>query len=123
MAMKIDTVSALPNEPFRMAIAGGGSPAIAQASRDTSGEQTQKILQKEKPSAEEIKKDLDAINMQLRSMNSSVQFSIEGKSKDVVIKIVDEDTGKVIRQIPADEVLRMRGHLKEMSGLFVEEKA
>jgi flagellar protein FlaG len=121
--MKIDSVSPVPMDSFRVVTAGMGSPAIAQASRVTSGEQTQKILQKEKPSAEEIKQDLDAINTQLRSMNSSIQFIIDGKSNDVVVKIVDENTGKVIRQIPSDEVISMREHLKEMSGLFVEEKA
>ena len=121
--MKIDTVNAVPIDPFRMVTSGVGSPAIAQASRDTSGKQIQKILQKEKPSAEEIKQDIEAINTQLRSMNSSIQFIVDGKSNDVVVKIVDDDTGKVIRQIPSDEVLRMREHLKEMSGLFVEEKA
>jgi flagellar protein FlaG len=121
--MNIDALSAAPIDPIRMVMAGGGSPAIAQASRDTSGTQTQKILQKEKPSAEEIKQDIDAINTQLKSMNSSIQFVIDGKSNDVVIKIVDNDTGKVIRQIPSDDVLRMREHLKEMTGLLVEERA
>ncbi len=121
--MKIDSLSAVPIDPFRMVIAGGGSPAIAQASQDTSGEQAQKVLQKEEPSAEEIKQNLDAINTQLRSMNISIQFTIDGTTNDVVVKIVDDDTGKVIRQIPPDDVLRIREHLKEMSGLLVKGKA
>jgi flagellar protein FlaG len=121
--MKIDSVNIESIDPFRMVNAGAGSPAIAQASRDTSGEQAQKVLQKEKPSAEEIKQNLDAINTQLRSMNSSIQFIVDGKSNDIVVKIVDNETGKVIRQIPSEDVLRIREHLKEMSGLIMEEKA
>jgi len=42
---------------------------------------------------------------------------------DIVVKVVDDDTGKVIRQIPPDDVLSIREHLKEMSGLLVKEKA
>jgi flagellar protein FlaG len=122
MAMKIDSLSAVPIDPFRMVSAGVGSIAIAQASQDTS-EQTQKALQKEKPSAEEIKQDIEAINTQLKSMNSSIQFVVDGKTNEVVVKIVDDDTGKVIRQIPPEDVVKMKEHLKEMSGLLVEEKA
>ncbi|MGD0821528.1 MAG: flagellar protein FlaG [Desulfomonilia bacterium] len=121
--MKIDSVSTVPNDPVRMVGIGLGSPAIAQASQDTSGDQAQKVLQKDKPSAEEIKQNLDAINAQLRSNNSSIQFTVDGKMDDIVVKVVDDDTGKVIRQIPPDDVLSIREHLKEMSGLLVKEKA
>jgi flagellar protein FlaG len=121
--MKIDSQSSVPIDPIRMAIVGGGSPAIAQTSQSTRSGQTQKILQKEKPSAEKIKQDLDAINTQLKSVNSSIKFIIDGKSNDIVVKIVDDDTGKVIRQIPPETVVRLREHLNEMSGLLVEEKA
>ena len=121
--MEIESVSIVPNDSVRMVGAGLGSSAIAPASQDTSGDQAQKVLQKAKPSAEEIKQDLDVINNQLRSMNSSIQFTVDGKTDDIVVKVVDDDTGKVIRQIPPDDVLSIREHLKEMSGLLVKEKA
>jgi flagellar protein FlaG len=80
----------------------------------------QKSLQKEMLSAEEVKQDLDAINAQLETMNRSLQFSINEKLKDIVVKIVDTKTGEIIRQIPPDEVLRLREHFKEMVGLILE---
>ncbi len=121
--MNIDALSATPIDPIQMVTAGGVSPAIAQASQETSGAQVQNPLQKEKPSAEEIKQDIDAINTQLKSMNSSIQFVVDGKANDIVIKIVDDDTGKVIRQIPSDAVISIRANLKKMTGLLVEERA
>ncbi len=121
--MKIDSVSTVPIDPVRMVGAGLGSQTIVPASQDTSGDQTQKVLQKDKPSAEEIKKNLDAINAELKSNDSSIQFTVDGKSDDIVVKVVDDDTGKVIRQIPPDDVLSIREHLKEMTGLLVKEKA
>jgi flagellar protein FlaG len=123
--MKIDGMSTVSIEPVRMGSIGIGPPVIAQASANKVKEaaQAQKSLQKEKPSAEEIKQDLDAINTQLRSMSSSIQFIVDGNTNDLVVKIVDDDTGKVIRQIPSDDVLKIREHIKDMSGLLLKVKA
>jgi flagellar protein FlaG len=121
--MKIDANSVVSMDPVRMMIAGVKSPAIAQTSQDTRSDSSKKVLQKEKPSAEEIKQGLEAVNIKLMSMNSSIQFIVDGKTDDVVVKVVDNDTGKVIRQIPPEAVLRLREHLAEMSGLIVKQKA
>ncbi len=122
MAMKIEGISTIPVDPIRMDGSGGGSPAIAQASanRDTGAVLAQKSLQKEMPSAEEIQQELDVINAQLETMNRSLQFSIDEELKDVVVRIVDTKTGEIIRQIPPDEVLRLREHFKELVGLILE---
>jgi flagellar protein FlaG len=123
--MKIENISAAQANPFRMESVGLGSKGITRTSsnKDADAPQSKMVLQKEKPTADEIKQDLDALNIQLRSMNSSLQFIVDKGTDDLVVKIVDNNTGKVIRQIPSDDVLRMREHLKEMSGLIVKEKA
>jgi uncharacterized FlaG/YvyC family protein len=120
--MKIEGINTIQGDPFRIVSAGMGSQAITQASpgREREVNEPQKSLQKEMPSAEEILKDLDGINDQLKSMNRSIRFSIDESLKDIVVKIVDKDSGEVIRQIPPDEVLRLREHFKEMVGLILE---
>ncbi len=120
--MKIQGICTIPVDPIRIEGSGVGSPAIAQAStnRDTGAVLAQKSLQKEMPSAEELQQDLDVLNAQLETMNRSLQFSIDEELKDVVVKIVDTKTGEIIRQIPPDEVLRLREHFKELVGLILE---
>jgi flagellar protein FlaG len=103
---------------------GVGSVANAQAStnRDRAVQLPHKSLQKETRSAEQIHKDLDVINEQLKSLNTSIQFSIDDKSDEVVVRIVDKESGEVIRQIPPESIVRLRDSLKDMSGLIVEKK-
>jgi uncharacterized FlaG/YvyC family protein len=38
------------------------------------------------------------------------------------VRIVDRDSGEVIRQIPPESIVRLRDSMKDMSGLFVEKK-
>jgi flagellar protein FlaG len=120
--MKIESVSTMPIDPVRIANVGVGSPAITRTSsnRDTEVTQPRQSLQKDIPSAEKIHKDVEAINAQLESMNMSIQFSVDKGSKDMVIKIVDKNTGEVIRQIPSAEMLRLWENMTEMAGLIVK---
>jgi uncharacterized FlaG/YvyC family protein len=39
-----------------------------------------------------------------------------------VVRVVDENTGEVVMQIPPDEMLKLRERLSEMSGLLVREQ-
>ena len=121
--MKIESISTVPVDSFRMERAGVGSETIAQAStvRNREVARAQKTLQKETRSAEEIHKDLDAINVQLSILNRSIQFSIDDSTDDIVVSVVDKESGKVIRQLPPESILRLREHMKEISGLIFEE--
>ena len=58
--------------------------------------------------------------MELRGR--SVQFERdEGAGKDV-IKVVDEKTGEIIRQMPTEELLSFMRNLTKMLGSFLDEK-
>jgi len=124
VAMKIESTSTVPVDVVRMESTGVGSVANAQAStnRDRAVQLPHKSLQKETRSAEQIHKDLDVINEQLKSLNTSIQFSIDDASDEVVVRIVDKESGEVIRQIPPESIVRLRDSLKDMSGLIVEKK-
>ena len=47
---------------------------------------------------------------------SSIQFAIERDSSthEIVVKMVDQTTGEVVRQIPAEEILRTARAITEM---------
>jgi len=120
--MKIENVSTVPVDPVRIESTGVGSVAIAQAStaRGREVETPRKSVQKETRSAEEIQKDISAINDQLKTLNRAVRFSVDEKSKTVVAKIVDIETGEVIREIPPENIVRLRDN--DMTGLLIGKK-
>jgi len=120
--MRIESITNVPGDSVKIERTGVKSAALAQASISWDREVTQprKSLKKETRSAEEIKKDLDAINNQL--MNRSIQFSIDESSHDIVVRIVDKETGEVIRELPPESVIRLHEYMAEMSGLLFEEE-
>ena len=68
------------------------------------------------PSAKTIDLDPRAINAQLQQANSSLQFKVDQSTGISYFKIVDANTGKVIRQVPSADVLAMAQKLHDLSG-------
>ncbi|MBQ0712620.1 MAG: flagellar protein FlaG [Porticoccus sp.] len=70
---------------------------------------------------ESLVKPIQQINEVIRPYG--VKFDLSEKSSQIVTQIVDLETGKVIRQTPSEDVLRIAERLDEVSGLLINEEA
>lgn len=70
---------------------------------------------------EDLLKATQRVNETLRPYN--VQFEAQEDDARVITRIVDQETGEVIRQIPSEEVLRIAERLGELQGLLISEEA
>ena len=52
--------------------------------------------------------------------NRSVEFSTDASSGVQVVKVVDSNSGEVIRQMPAEELLSFMRNLTRMLGTFID---
>lgn len=52
-----------------------------------------------------------------------IEFAISEQSARVVTKVIDRETGDVIRQIPAEEVLLVAERLEEIQGRLISLEA
>ena len=47
-------------------------------------------------------------------LNRELQFDVDEDLGRTVVRVLDKDTGDLIRQIPSDEILAMAKHMKEL---------
>jgi flagellar protein FlaG len=47
-------------------------------------------------------------------MSRELQFDVDEESGRTVVRVLDKDSGEIIRQIPSDEVLALARHMKEL---------
>lgn len=66
------------------------------------------------PTKEQVNQALEDMIKRQQLDPTSVQFSIDDKLNQVVIKVVDPTTNKVIKQIPAEAVMKMREDMLAM---------
>jgi flagellar protein FlaG len=68
----------------------------------------------------QIKKAVEDINR--KANNSEAIFGIHEATNRVMIKIVDKDSKKVIKELPPEKTLDMIAKVWELAGLLVDEK-
>jgi flagellar protein FlaG len=87
---------------------------------------TQAALQARKPEEETLsKKDIDvalkSLSQAASIFNKRLSYSINDELGLVVVKIIDTETDKVIKELPAREIQRLMARLREAIGLLVDE--
>jgi flagellar protein FlaG len=74
------------------------------------------------PSKTELRNSVDAINRFLED-NSEVHFSIDEDSGMSVVKVIDTETKKVLRQFPSEQSLEIGKNLSSLKGLLIDSTA
>ncbi|WP_306092911.1 flagellar protein FlaG [Pseudomonas sp. SCB32] len=64
-----------------------------------------------------------SIQSYAQSVTRNLNFSIDDSTGDVVVKVIDGESGKVVRQIPSEEVLKLAARLDDMRSLMFEARA
>jgi flagellar protein FlaG len=70
----------------------------------------------QKLSLDAVKEAVKSGNTMLQSVSSSLSFEIDSATKQVVVKIVDRNTGELVRQIPTVEMLDFMRRMRELEG-------
>jgi len=80
----------------------------------------------EPPGGEVNRKELDQALTRVREVfqkaDSRVEFSIDPDLDRVVVKILDGESGTIIRQIPQQEVIDLAKRLETPTGLLLHHK-
>jgi len=78
--------------------------------------------EQQKVSRQEIENQAKALEKTFLAFNRRVELSVNETINQVVIKVVDAETDKVIKEIPAEEIQHLIARIKETIGLLVDEK-
>jgi flagellar protein FlaG len=91
---------------------------------NTTGELKQAEFRGDKfaPGEAFIIKTIEKANKALEGRYTTLEFSVHQNTKQISIKVMDRETGEVIREIPPDKTLDIVSRLWDMAGILVDEK-
>ncbi len=69
-----------------------------------------------------VKNAIDTANDSLKTSRTSARFKYHEATKQVSIKIIDDVTQEVIKEIPPEKSIEMVEKMLELSGILVDEK-
>lgn len=91
---------------------------MEQPTNQTKEENQDKVKVKQK----DIKEVVQGLNDFIQPTNTSLKFEYHEKLDEYFVKLIDENTHEVIREIPSKKVLDMYAAMKEFLGLMVDKK-
>lgn len=81
----------------------------------------------DKEKAQKVDEAVKSMNEFFKVSKRNLEFNWSGKEEQMIVTVKEADTGKVIRQIPPDDVLKLKDQLDQfmgkVNGLLFEGKA
>lgn len=76
------------------------------------------------PSSEQLDAAVSKLNDYVQNVQRTLSFSVDKDTGVTVVKVIDTQTNELVRQIPAENVLKLAADLdKQTANLFVKERA
>lgn len=122
---------ALTVQPARQAGATGSVESSSPANREPQVQNKQQQLPvggNDSPQAKqdkaEVNQAVERINDFVQSIQRKLNFSVDDASGHIVVKVLDADSGEIIRQMPAEVALRLARNLGDgTEGLLFKTEA
>lgn len=93
---------------------------VNESSRPQIKAQTREV----EPTPDEVKNATESVNEALKQTSRNLQFSVDQDTSITIVKLVDTETGDVIRQIPSKEMLEIAKSINQVrQGLFLKQEA
>jgi flagellar protein FlaG len=123
--MTIDTLGALhaSRAPDRQTGSVNGiTPGKIRS--DTADTQTP-IMLKDAPSLDQVHRAVSELNQSQQARAQGLEFSVDTDTQRTVVKVIDQSTKEVLRQIPTPEALEIAKALeaKTTKGVLIEQTA
>lgn len=114
--MNIETMSSL-SKPASKVAAMEGTPNRERRDAQPSEHDSEKL--KRTVASEELLENIKALT---EDGLYSVRFEANDKTGDLKVRVVDQESGEVIREIPPEELLGVAAKLDEYRGMLVDKK-
>jgi flagellar protein FlaG len=79
------------------------------------------------PSRQEVDAAVKKLNDSMLGSSQSLQFSVDHDTRKIVVKLIDQNTQEVLRQMPSEEALRIARSIDEtmekMQGRLIDHSA
>ncbi|MBF0414067.1 MAG: flagellar protein FlaG [Desulfamplus sp.] len=97
-----------------------------QLKNNTKLQGKQKEDDKKQPNIQDAQKMVDELNDYMDELQTSLGFSVTRDSENpnqIIFQIKDRTTDEVIRQIPSEEIQKIKEKMNELTGLLLDQHA
>ena len=122
--MPIQPIGSTIHPPVTLADTHGQPKSLQQSeSVGSARSQTSAPEANSAVSPQELQEAVNSMNDFVKSLPNTLNFSIDEDTGRTVVKVIDQATDEVIKQIPSEEMLAISKAIDKLKGLLIEQKA
>lgn len=117
------TLSGLPTSTTHTSALTDSRRSAAGKPADTPSIEKAAPVQEEPATAESLEGAVSSINDFVQTIRRDLNFDLDDSSGKMFIRVTDRSTGKVVRQIPSEDALRLAENLEQARSLLFRAEA
>jgi flagellar protein FlaG len=99
----------------------------AQAALEARSQEQQKAVQaRAQENLKEMQRRLDEaierLNEQMQQNQTKLGFVVDSATDRLIVKVMNKETGEVVRQIPGEAVVKIAQSIESMKGMFFDQE-
>jgi len=87
------------------------------------GDSTQRRTASDAGSGNALEQALEDVNSNLKAWSTGMRFDVDPEAQRVVVSLIDNETGEVLRTVPSDAVIRIAKMIVQLQGQVVSTHA
>ncbi|MEK4477400.1 flagellar protein FlaG [Paenibacillus sp. FSL R7-0048] len=111
----------------RSEVTSGAEPENIESKADPT-RYAKEISQKEKQdknvsvAEEQLIRTIERAVKSLQGPQTTLSISIHEKTHDIMVKVLNKDTGELIREVPPEKTLDLVAKMMEIAGILIDER-
>ncbi len=115
--MKIDLLGGYNND-----VRQGKIIVSSSKTEVNTGKQIEESIKNSKYNKNYVNEAIKKLKQAGDIFNRRLDFRVDEATKRIVVKVIDTETDKVIKEIPPEQLIRLAARIQEMIGLLVDEE-
>ena len=71
---------------------------------------------------ERLKEISESLNSEMKLRSKDLQFSVDEITNRFLVTVLEKDSGKVVKQIPSDAILKVAHNLEALKGILFDDR-
>jgi len=104
-------------------ISPGGAERTEAAAPPDLAKSSGRVAEAVAPTREAVQEAAKRIEEFVQSVGRSLSFTVDSSTGRSILRVVDPQSGEVVRQLPPEEVLRVARAVEFMQGVLINQRA
>ncbi len=99
------------------------TPSVERTAEIQPVNRTDRPVKPAQISRQDVDEMVEALKHLTQTLQTSLNFSVDEGTNDIVVKVIERGTDRVIRQIPPEELLELQEKMQDLTGFLFDRNA